>query len=143
MNTLAATLTAFIEALPDPQFNDESAIAEIQTTVNRMTLAIEGGCHVPAMPQVTIFIRPDRTYYWAIANANGLTYHHTCLYSQRGVRCGESATEMVGPESMCAEHALARRFENDRHRLAMEAWANSPEGIAEARREQEWEARVS
>lgn len=144
MNLLARTLTAFIEALPDPEFQDESAIAEIQTTVTRMSYAINGGCYMPCPPDVRIYVRPDKTYYWALAYANGLTFHHTCTFRLRDQStCTDDATEMVGPESMCAEHAVARRAENARHDAAMRAFAESPEGIEEARREMAWEARVS
>lgn len=141
---LGNALTTFIAALPDPLCQDKVALQEIQLSVNRMTLAITGGVHPDRQPEVHIYIRPDRTHYWAITSANGLTFHHACTFRVPGeVDCTTPPVEMVGPESMCAEHAAVRREQNERHDAAMKAWAESPEGIAEARREQAWEARVS
>lgn len=145
---MATAIEAFVAALPDPDSADVSAVAKVQATVDRMVLNIRGYLNGPKMdPEVTIYIRPDRTFYWNVNRANGITFRPDCSHRQFiervEHRCDAEATEMVGPESMCAVHAEVRRVENARHDAAMRAWAESPEGIAEARREQAWEARVS
>lgn len=143
---LSAAITSFVASLPDPRYNDQSLIEKHQRLVDKMVCAIGHPDETTAdtWPTLAIYVRPDRTFYWAVKYANGLTFYHRCTYSQPGsVGCPVPPVEMVGPESMCAEHAAVRREENERHAAAMRAWAESPEGIAEARREMEWEARVS
>lgn len=72
--------------------------------------------------------------------ANGVTYVGYCIASEG---CDADATEMVGPRSLCAAHAEKERAERAKSKAWSDAWAASPEGKAEMRREQAWEAQVS
>lgn len=77
---------------------------------------------------------------------NGRTYVERCLgssYAPGRSECGEPATQMVGPLSLCDACTEVEHKGRQRSAERARAWAASPEGQAEMRREQEWEARVS
>ena len=72
--------------------------------------------------------------------ANGKTYWPTCIHLSG---CMVAAERMVGAESLCEKHALVAETQIARSKAWAAKFANSPEGLAEARAERELESRVS
>lgn len=75
--------------------------------------------------------------------ANGVTYVPYCIDDRRDGICGDAATEMVGPLSLCAKHAEAERVERARHDEFVRAYSETPEAKAAAAAERRLEGRVS
>lgn len=140
MSTILETLVA---NMPDPPEAAEVFRVPVQMAAEAVVSTFSDRLTIEHAPEVKIFLRPDRTYYFVIGYSNGRTYRPNCLWRRGGLSCIYDATEMVGPESLCGAHASDTVTERERHRQMIEAYADSPEGRAEARAEQRWESRVS